>query len=454
MRKRIVTICLAALTALTAVPAIPASAAGSLSSAVNWAIDTAADDTHGYSQSDRWGPNYDCSAFVLSALKAGGFNVNGATYSGDMKSKMTKSGVGFSWISRSTLELDDGTDNLKFGDVLFRSGHVELYIGDGKMCGAHNNYDGKSGDSSGREIDVRDFNEAGGRWTGVIRFTGGSKSAQAAKAATTTTTSSKGETYHFATGTYKVTAESLNVRSKADKTSSSLGSVLEGQTYKVTATNSKWGKISYKGKTGWISLLYCKKVNEVATASVTTTKKVTAAAKVTTKKTTSTSKYNFKPGTYKVNVDELTVREKASKSSNDIGIVKKGQTFKVTATYDKWGKITYKGKAAWISLRMCKKVENAGITVAATKITKTKKAKGAVTVTWKKVKGATGYEVYYSTSKNGEYNKLTAKSTAKKLKVSGLNRKTTYYFKVRVVKKVNNTNYYSAFSAVKSKKTK
>ena len=452
MRKKIVTICLAALTALTAVPAIPAQAAGSLSSAVNWAIATAEDDTHGYSQSNRWGPNYDCSAFVISALKAGGFSVNGATYSGDMKSKMTKKGVGFSWISRSTLELDEGTDNLKVGDVLFRSGHVELYIGDGKMCGAHNNYDGKSGDSSGREIDVREFNEAGGRWTGVIRYTAGGNSAQAAAAKAVTTTNKTTSTqYHFATGTYKVTAESLNVRAKADKSSASLGSVLEGQTYKVTATSSKWGRISYKGKTGWISLLYCKKVNEVATASVSTKK---ASAKAAVKTTTSTSKYNFKTGTYKVKVDELTVREKASKSSEAIGVVKKGQTFKVTATHDKWGRISYEGKAAWISLRMCKQVNDDEVSVAATKITKTKKAKGAVTVTWKKVKGATGYEVWYSTSKNSNYKKVTAKGSAKKLKVTGLYRKTKYYFRVRVVKNVDGTNYYSAFSAIKSKKTK
>ena len=42
--------------------------------AVKWAENTAADDSHGYSQYNRWGnPDYDCASFVISAFRSAGF---------------------------------------------------------------------------------------------------------------------------------------------------------------------------------------------------------------------------------------------------------------------------------------------------------------------------------------------------------------------------------------------
>ena len=37
--------------------------------AVQWVIGVAEDNSHGYDQSSRWGPDYDCSSFVISAFK-------------------------------------------------------------------------------------------------------------------------------------------------------------------------------------------------------------------------------------------------------------------------------------------------------------------------------------------------------------------------------------------------
>ena len=39
--------------------------------AVQWAIMMANDQSHGYDQGSRWGPDYDCSSFVISAYKYG-----------------------------------------------------------------------------------------------------------------------------------------------------------------------------------------------------------------------------------------------------------------------------------------------------------------------------------------------------------------------------------------------
>ena len=38
-----------------------------IDSAVAWAISIANDDTHGYDQTDRWGPDYDCSSLLRQA---------------------------------------------------------------------------------------------------------------------------------------------------------------------------------------------------------------------------------------------------------------------------------------------------------------------------------------------------------------------------------------------------
>lgn len=87
------------------------------------------------------------------------------------------------------------------------------------------------------------------------------------------------------------------------------------------------------------------------------------------------------------------------------------------------------------------------------KVTSSKK--GIANLSWSNVAGETGYQVYYSTSKNGTYTKAgvynanTVKGSKSKL-TSGK----TYYFKVRAYKKVGNTTIYGTFSSVKSVKIK
>ena len=74
------------------------------------------------------------------------------------------------------------------------------------------------------------------------------------------------------------------------------------------------------------------------------------------------------------------------------------------------------------------------------------KAKKAV-VTWKKVKGASGYEITYSLKKNYKKAK-TVKVSAKKAKVTlkKLKRGKTYYVKVRAFKTVEGNDYFGAYS--------
>ncbi len=76
-------------------------------------------------------------------------------------------------------------------------------------------------------------------------------------------------------------------------------------------------------------------------------------------------------------------------------------------------------------------------------------------VTWKKVTGANGYEIYMSQSKNGTYNKIaTTSSKTTSFTKKSLTKGKTYYFKVRAYKTINNKNVSSSWSSIKSVKVK
>ena len=139
----------------------------SINSALEWATQTANDNTHGYSQQTRWGnPNYDCSSFVISSWEAAGIPVKeaGASYTGNMREAFIK--CGFEWIPGTP-----DVNNLQPGDILLNEGtHTEMYYGNGMMIGAHGNSDGQDGDSGGNEISITKY--ANKNWTGVLRYVG------------------------------------------------------------------------------------------------------------------------------------------------------------------------------------------------------------------------------------------------------------------------------------------
>ena len=116
--------------------------------ALEWAEETAEDDTHGYSRYSRTGPNYDCSSFVSAALMEAGFELEGYLSTSRMKSALEE--LGFTVFRK-------GEVTVQRGDILLNPRtHVEFCMGDGCCCAAHQNYDGRSGDRTGKEIQVRD----------------------------------------------------------------------------------------------------------------------------------------------------------------------------------------------------------------------------------------------------------------------------------------------------------
>lgn len=134
--------------------------------AINWAIKIAEAPAHGYNISSgyREGPDYDCSSLVAYALKGAGIYDGYAFSTEDMPKILPK--YGFKYIT--------GTNDLQRGDILwchYEGGdqHTEIYLGDNKTVGAHDDYDGVEGDSSGKEIDVREYSNWC-NYQGVFRY--------------------------------------------------------------------------------------------------------------------------------------------------------------------------------------------------------------------------------------------------------------------------------------------
>ena len=82
--------------------------------------------------------------------------------------------------------------------------------------------------------------------------------------------------------------------------------------------------------------------------------------------------------------------------------------------------------------------------------------KNQAKLTWKKVKNATGYEVYQSMKKNSGYKKVKTitKNKTVTYKAGKLKKKKTYYFKIRTYRKAGGTTYYGNYSNVKKMKVK
>ena len=136
--------------------------------ALNWAVAIANDDSHGYSQTNRQGPDYDCSSLVVNALKYAGINTGGASYTGNLKSELTQHG--FTWIPWNQI---NNVSNLQRGDILLyrgsNSGHTEFYLGNSQNVGAHGTYNHpEQGDQTGKEISVGAYWYD--NWNGVLRY--------------------------------------------------------------------------------------------------------------------------------------------------------------------------------------------------------------------------------------------------------------------------------------------
>lgn len=63
-----------------------------INKAVEWAVNIAKDNTHGYDQLHRQGPDFDCSSLIANALIHGGFNVSRETWTGNLEQQLITNG--------------------------------------------------------------------------------------------------------------------------------------------------------------------------------------------------------------------------------------------------------------------------------------------------------------------------------------------------------------------------
>jgi len=150
-----------------------------IESAVQWAVGIANDQSHGYSQQNRWGPNYDCSSLVISAYKHAGVPIDTTVvnYTGNLQNLKK---YGFQDVT-GKVSLSSGS-GLQRGDILWyhisgTNGHTAIYIGNNQIVHARGQSYGssKSGDQ-GSEIAVTSYYR--GSWQHVYRYVGGGSAAE------------------------------------------------------------------------------------------------------------------------------------------------------------------------------------------------------------------------------------------------------------------------------------
>ena len=139
--------------------------------AVDLAIQIANDDTHGYSQLHRDGPDFDCSSLVNKVIREAGIPVS-ATYTGNMLNDYLEHG----FYRPANINYNTG-EGLQRGDVLLthnsKSGHTAIYIGNGKIVHATGDENGgitgtQQGDQTGKEICIADYFNF--PWMYVLRY--------------------------------------------------------------------------------------------------------------------------------------------------------------------------------------------------------------------------------------------------------------------------------------------
>ncbi len=122
-----------------------------LNKSIDWLIQIANDDRHGYDQSERYGNDYDCSSLIAKALIVGGFPIQETSWTGNLEPQLVACGwkpCGYPY---------------KPGDIhLNYLNHVAMQIDATNIVEASINENGgtiggKTGDQTGKEIWIREY---------------------------------------------------------------------------------------------------------------------------------------------------------------------------------------------------------------------------------------------------------------------------------------------------------
>ena len=146
--------------------------------ALEWALQIAADNSHGYDQAHRDGPDYDCSSFLSWAYYNAGLNTRPGYTPSTSEMYSVFRAAGFTDVT-SQVNLSNGSGAVA-GDVFLHVGHhTAMYIGNEQVVHASINEHGgitggQTGDQTGGEICTRSYYNH--PWDYVLRYKSGGSS--------------------------------------------------------------------------------------------------------------------------------------------------------------------------------------------------------------------------------------------------------------------------------------
>lgn len=135
------------------------------------------------------------------------------------------------------------------------------------------------------------------------------------------------------TGTVKCSS-SVNFRSAPNTSSTSYGELKNGTKVNVVGVSSGWYKVTYNGKTGYIHPDYITLASSSAGTAIAPSNTVTSTTGTAGKVKCSSS---------------VNLRSEANTSSSILAELKNGTAVTVLSTSNGWSKVSYAGKAGYIS---------------------------------------------------------------------------------------------------------
>ena len=133
---------------------------------VTYMVGIADNEKHGYDQTERYGPDYDCSSLLAESLRYGGFSVSRFSTTRNLYEQLIK--LGFVLV----------TGKPKRGDIYLTPGkHCVLCVNENTIVHASKNENGKAkggktGDQTGKEICTRSFYTPSYGWKYHLRYEG------------------------------------------------------------------------------------------------------------------------------------------------------------------------------------------------------------------------------------------------------------------------------------------
>ena len=227
-----------------------------INKAVKLATDIANNDKHGYCQTNRWSPDFDCSSIIIHCLNSVGLE-NKATFTGNMYTELKK--IGFKDVKK---DVDTNTGRgIQSGDIVLEPNkHTFLCIGNNKIVEASLNEKGtttggKTGDQTGEEIKVRNYYKNDFKY--VLRLNTKSKDTLTLEQGKVYTVSVDNLNVRYLPSTIGGCIPKLGLTLDGQKKSNSKGQLKKGtKVTALTVSTADSPNVWIRIPSGWVCALY------------------------------------------------------------------------------------------------------------------------------------------------------------------------------------------------------